>query len=284
MGTRWTPALEEELRARWASGETMSAIAKAMGVTRNSIIGKSNRLSLQFHSGAARHFSETAPSVVEGRTRYPAMVREPGRNGVLKPGIFNRKLGSTITKGRWKGFPILALTLEERATCPRSCKIWVNCYGNGSHGAIRYKAGDTLLRALTEDLTRLQRIHPEGFAVRLHSLGDFNSMGYFEFWRDALLLYPALRIFGYTARQEADPVGAAIANLRRERWDRFAVRTSGASGGASTVVVPSLLEAPADAIVCPAQHNPAGKNRSCSTCAICWSHSAREKVVAFLAH
>ncbi len=43
----------------------------------------------------------------------------------------NVKLGKKVTKGIYKGYPIFTLTLEERKTCPRSCKHWNNCYGDG---------------------------------------------------------------------------------------------------------------------------------------------------------
>lgn len=277
----WPDWRVEELKKRWQVGESMSDIARAMGTTRNAIIGKSNRLNLQFHSGAARQFSPTAPSVTQGRTRYPGMVRLAGNGGVLKPGAFNRKLGSVITKGRWKAFPVYALTLEERATCPRSCKIWVNCYGNGSHGAIRYQAGELLMRALLVDLGRLQRIHPDGFAVRLHSLGDFFSVDYVEFWRRALVAFQGLRVFGYTARQADDPIGAAVAALRDMDWNRFAIRTSGAPEGPRTAIIRKASEAAAGAIICPAQLS---KTASCSSCALCWAHPAKDRVIAFLQH
>jgi hypothetical protein len=47
----------------------------------------------------------------------------------------------------------------------------------------------------------LQTQHPGGFLVRLHVLGDFYSVRYAELWHEALEAYPALHIFGYTARE-----------------------------------------------------------------------------------
>lgn len=64
---------------------------------------------------------EDDAAVVEARTRHPHLVRDPTPNDwVLKSGEHSRKLGSHVTKGRWKGYPIFSISLEERATCPRS--------------------------------------------------------------------------------------------------------------------------------------------------------------------
>ncbi len=56
----WTPELEDELRVHWANGESASKIAEAMGggLTRNSIIGKANRMSLP---GRRKQAPRTAP-------------------------------------------------------------------------------------------------------------------------------------------------------------------------------------------------------------------------------
>ena len=35
-----------------------------------------------------------------------------------------------VKKGKFAGYVIFTLTLEERATCPRDCFHWDNCYGN----------------------------------------------------------------------------------------------------------------------------------------------------------
>ena len=80
-----------------------------------------------------------------------------------------------ITKGKWKGFPVFGLTLEERATCPRSCEQWLSCYGNGmgQRRAYRYEHGPKLLEALDKELGILSS-EPKtrnGFAIRLHTLG-----------------------------------------------------------------------------------------------------------------
>lgn len=115
--------------------------------------------------------------------------------------------------------------------------------------------------------------------VRLHILGDFYSIGYLEMWREALDAFPALNVFGYTARGPRDRIGRAVAALRDRQWERFAVRTSGATSGPRTFVVQSETDpAIGGAILCPAQTN---KTRACSTCALCW---ATKKDIAFILH
>lgn len=283
MTKTWPDARVEELKTRWNAGESMGDIAAALGTTRNAIIGKSNRLNLQFHGKEPHPIPAGSDADVFATTRFRSRVKAPPRTGVLKPGSYQRKLGAMVLKGAWKGFPIWSLTLEERATCPRSCRQWLSCYGNQSGHSIRFAHGPKLLDAIRLDLAHLQRIHPAGFAVRLHQLGDFFSVEYVEFWRSALSRFPALHVFGYTARLKSTPIGGAIDALRNDRWDRFAIRTSGAYTGPLTKVVKDVASA-GDAIICPAQHNPGGKNIHCGACALCWSPAARGRAIAFLEH
>ena len=71
-------------------------------------------------------------AIIEGTTRHSHLIRKPNpQEMVLKSGENSRKLGSVVEKGKWKGFPIFSLSLEERKTCPRSCSVWDRCYGNG---------------------------------------------------------------------------------------------------------------------------------------------------------
>jgi hypothetical protein len=66
-----------------------------------------------------------------GRSIFPSRVFDPDEVGrVLKDGHQSRKIGKAVTKGPRRGWPIFTLTLEERATCPRTCKAWGFCYGN----------------------------------------------------------------------------------------------------------------------------------------------------------
>src|SRR4051812_1807050 len=59
---------------------------------------------------------------------------------VLISGHNSRKIGAAVTKGRWSGYPVFTLTLEERATCPRSCLHWLDCYGNKMNWPTRWMA------------------------------------------------------------------------------------------------------------------------------------------------
>jgi len=85
------------------------------------------------------------PAVVAGRTVYPTTVCSPRRDVggpcVLKSAANSRKIGGEILKGRWNGFPAYTLTLEERATCPTTCRHWRSCYGNKMQWAQRMQAG-----------------------------------------------------------------------------------------------------------------------------------------------
>lgn len=215
--------------------------------------------------------------MLENRTRYPDRVYDAPVD-VLKSGMDQRKIGPVVTKGRWKGFRIFTLTLEERATCPPTCAQLASCYGNNMQWSSRYRHGDELQARLFLQLVRLQDRFPRGFVVRLHILGDFYSVTYVDFWALALDEFPALHVFGYTAHPANGMIGAKIAALRDKHWDRFAVRTSGAKEGPRTNVYASQARIPRGTIYCPVQRM---KSRNCGTCALCW---ATDKPIAFLQH
>jgi hypothetical protein len=258
-----------------------------MGLTPGQIAGKAMRLNLQFHHGdQVQSISEGHPAAVSARTKFTTTVREPAwHDAVLKPGHHQRKLGGLVTKGAWKGFPIFSLTLEERATCPRSCMMWLRCYGNSMGMARRWQKGPMLERSIEDELGKLQRRYPRGFVVRLHILGDFYSLDYVRFWVRMGKSFPALRVFGYTAHEVSSPIGALIRATANANWDRFAIRTSGALRGLRTVVVDTYEDATRlGAIVCPAQSEKlaaAGKQISCGSCTLCWSS---KRAVGFLLH
>jgi hypothetical protein len=273
----------------WGQTPISRQLSKEWGVevTRNMIIGKSRDLSLHYGGGNPMELAKGHPAVVKGRSLFPSKVLDPDEYGVLKAGQGNRKLGAGIEKGRWKGMPIYALSLEERATCPRTCLRFRDCYGNHMHNAKRYRHGPRLIKALDRELAVLQQKHPGGFVVRLHVLGDFYSPEYVAEWFGWLQKYPALNIFGYTAWQKGTPVGEAIELVRTWNWDRFSVRTSGADDGPRTITIPKqvreqgrlALKNDGEVIICPVQ---TGQTASCSTCGVCWG--ARDKAVAFIRH
>jgi hypothetical protein len=150
-------------------------------------------------------------------------------------------------------------------------------------GAIRWQAGEDLEWCLQREVALLDLRHPNGFAVRLHTLGDFYSVPYVELWRSLLDRHSALHIWGYTARiDEDDPITAALVSLVKQYWDRCAIRFSNAPfpfEAPSTITIETGYQKPADGtILCPEQ---IGKTESCSTCALCWQTTRR---IAFIQH
>ena len=243
----------------------------------------------------SRRFTEHAPigkrivnlardhaAAVEGRPLFSwrTSTEDPKP---LKPGNYQRKIGSHVGKGAWSGFPIYCLTLPERTTCPRSCGHWLDCYGNKMNWAKRHAPGERLEFALRAQIAALAAKHPDGFVVRLHILGDFYSVEYVEMWAALMARYPMLRVFGYTARDPNEAIGEALGLIEhRHRW-RWAVRYSNGDpdvvwAHARTVSIDTAEDCPPDAIVCPAQTD---KTDCCGTCALCWTtHLA----IAFLRH
>lgn len=234
--------------------------------------------------GNPKILAKNHPAVVEGRSLF---TKPAGKfsDRVLVSGFNSKKIGKKCIKGRWAGMPIFTLTLEERKTCPRSCVLWRSCYGNRMHWSRRNQAGAELEMKLECELAGLQGKHPNGFVVRLHVLGDFYSVEYVQRWANWLDVYPALRVFGYTARQENDPIGRELRELVRRRWKRFAVRSSGGylggwRGGTipKTIVVQDANFVPEGSIICPAQTQ---KSDCCGTCTLCWETT---KPIVFLEH
>lgn len=228
--------------------------------------------------GSRFRLSRSHPALKDGRPLFPSRVFEATEvPRLLIDGHNSRKIGRQVQKGRWRGFPIFTLTLPERSTCPRSCKEWSTCYGGSMPFARRIAPGDAFEILLCAELAEKQRLYPDGFVVRLHVLGDFYSADYVAMWAEALDAFPALHVFGYTARDPEDEIGAPLLALASQRWDRFAMRFSG-QGFASmgSEVVDSADES--DHLICPAQ---TGKTGCCSSCALCWTS---RRTIAFLRH
>jgi hypothetical protein len=216
------------------------------------------------------------PAVVEGRPLFKRSANEHKRATarVLVSGHNSRKIGKYVTKGAWKSWPIFTLTLEERATCPSSCELWQGCYGNRMPWSIRHAAGTVTEQRIAQELAELQQRYPGGFAVRLHVLGDFYSVAYVDMWRGWLQAFPALHVFGFTARTADEAIGVAIARLAGVHWDRFAIRSSGGK-----LPLPSAYVGAHEGISCPAE---TGASECCGTCALCWA--APDKTIVFHEH
>lgn len=213
------------------------------------------------------------PAVVNGRTIHQSTRRDPISNEahILKSVADNTKLGNgsgVIVKGKWAGMPMLSLTLEERATCPRDCLRWRECYGNGMAFAHRFEHGPRLIFRLNAELRSLSEQYPNGFVVRLHVLGDFYSKEYVEQWLQWLDFFPMLRVFGYTA-QYNNPIARAVSYGRVKFPDRWWVRFSRnfANAGPYNIFAPQqgMVQ---NSILCLEQ---AGKVSSCLDCGLCWS-------------
>lgn len=211
-------------------------------------------------------------------TIFRDKVEAPGTKApLLKDGRNNSKIGGDVLKGRLKGARLYTLTLEERATCPRSCDLWTTCYGNAMPHSTRWKHGPELESQLRDEVAALCA---DGrlILLRLHVLGDFYSTGYVRMWADLLFRHPNLTVFGFTAWPARSPIGGAIDLLRETYPLRFMVRRSGATGrwGSFVIDFPTEKRRLGDAIVCPEQAEAMdGKQgRHCGNCALCWHTDA----------
>jgi hypothetical protein len=311
----WQNERVEVLRRMWMSGWTTDTIAKALGVTRGRVSqlakdhglparkagrkrgskgtpgsgrrapergGPLTRLKGTKPGGRSMRLAKNHPAAVEGRTLFPKSVVSVDQSPRLFiSGVNQRKIGKAVVKGRWKGMPIYCLTLEERATCPRSCDVWHDCYGNNMHWARRHAHGPALEHRIIDELLELNRVHPNGFVIRLHILGDFYSVGYVELWHELMKLLPGLHVFGFTAHDPESEIGAAI--IRWMQWSneqtdaRAWIRFSGIDAYSLGALVIDR-ESDSRHVVCPAQ---TGETYCCGTCGLCWT---MDKTIEFVRH
>ncbi|MCB1341397.1 MAG: hypothetical protein KDK24_10100 [Pseudooceanicola sp.] len=230
-------------------------------------------------------YAKTAPADATG-TIYPTRV-SPVLEGeaVLKDGAHSSKIGGDVLVGRLRGAKIFTLTLEERATCPRSCRHWVGCYGNAMQAARRWQHGPELIDRLANEVAALCAEHAH-VLIRLHTLGDFWSVEYLAFWVGQLDLHDNLTIFGFTAWGPGTPIGDGVDRVRRAGPDRFMIRTSNRTGtwGSFTLDFPTEAPRIGDALVCPEQRDAnAGhvKKTHCGSCGACWND---DRPIAFICH
>lgn len=222
------------------------------------------------------------PAVIEGRTLFPTRrIASARADRLLKSGEHSRKIGDRVTKGAWAGCKIFTLTLEERATCPRSCEHWVTCYGSGMPWSLRVQADGDLMVLLSAELRKLCAVHGR-ILVRMHVLGDFYSTAYVAFWRAMLDVLPGLHLFGYTARRD-DAISREIEMLNAH--DRAWIRWSNgapAKRGMRAMTVDTLQEGiDLGLIVCPAQWHAKRDSICCGSCALCWTV---DRDIGFMRH
>ena len=178
-----------------------------------------------------------------------------------------------MTKGKHKATNIYIDT-RGRATCPRSCGHWEDCYGNNMPFAHRLTAGQGLTKKIYADLTAIQKKHKQ-FLVRLHVLGDFYSVDYVEFWAMCLKKFPGLAIWGYAHWHPGTDIGDAIGRLRGK---------SGAGLQLDSQTCPKMLclqtlRRLQQRVLLVL--NRQAKAKSCADCALCWTMN---KPVKFLTH
>lgn len=270
----------------------------AMGTRMRAVLGEKYRNDVARHANYAVKpervtiLAANAAPVREARTVYPS-TRQPtiGAKRLLVDGKQNRKIGGQIQKGAWAGMPVFTLTLEERATCPKSCPMFRGCYGNAMHFAVRFRPDDAFEKRLALEVALLAMTHPKGFVVRLHVLGDFYSVDYVHLWRDLLAQFDNLRVYGYTARvpedfgdPESRKIGFAIGATKDEFPDRFRIRWSRREPCAdSTTVItyrPDQSRVP-EGLVCAAERD---LTACCSTCGMCWSEALKDETIVFILH
>ena len=207
--------------------------------------------------------------IKEGRTRYSKSVKPVSdMRNLLVSGHSNIKIGRDVRKGKFRGYWIYTLSLEERKTCPASCNHWQTCYGNNMPFAKRIDhTSDGFMERLETEIARLCKTHKKGVLIRLHALGDFYSIEYVYLWRRMLITHTNLALFGYTARR--DGIGDRIAIMNANYSERCMIRFS--NGGFSTMSTVSIKDETSKhdgAFICPEQ---SGKTRCCATCGACWS-------------
>jgi hypothetical protein len=223
-----------------------------------------------------------APHVSESRTKFRKSVKTVDQvSNLLVSGHNNVKIGRDVRKAKFRGYWIYTLSLEERKTCPDSCRHWQTCYGNNMPFAKRVDHTDPkFLPTLEAEIQKLCAMkNRAGTLIRLHALGDFFSVEYVEFWMRMLRTYDKLALFGYTARHPVTPIGDMVWLMNRRNPGRCMIRFSDAQLPAmSTVSIGDESGCPPNAFICPEQ---TGKTRCCATCGACWSTT---KNVAFMEH
>jgi hypothetical protein len=239
---------------------------------------------------AVRGLDPSHPAMVENRTLFPSTVvdvTEEMKERLLVSGENNTKLGKTVAKGRFKGYALYGLSLEERATCPADCAVRAICYGGSMPFARRHRIvePDVFFDKLGFEIADLAGEH-EGLLIRLHVLGDFPDVEYVGFWADVLSEYPNVACYGYTSRSTTawggDEIGDAIQAVKDQYPDRFRIRwSSPVPRPDGAMVINNIPQTPRteEGIVCPAQTDATA---CCASCALCWE--APKDTILFVKH
>ena len=213
------------------------------------------------------------PALAQAVTIHPRMRRSPTETTILKSVSDNKKMGkggNVISKGKWAGMPMFQMSLEERATCPRTCPQWASCFANNMAFAHRIDhTHPDFLPVLHDEIHALARKYRHGFVIRPHVIGDYYSPEYVAFWINQTAEHENLHIFGFTHSLRDSKMGRMITewNKNPRVWVRFSDQ-----GGEMSANVEG------EGIQCPEQTD---KTDSCLTCGICWSTT---KPVRFIAH
>ena len=213
------------------------------------------------------------PVLVQAITIHPKARRSPLDTTILKSVSANSKLGkgdNVISKGHWAGMPMYQMSLEERATCPSSCKQWAACFANNMAFAHRIDhTHPQFMELLGLEIKSLALKYKHGFVIRPHIIGDYFNAEYAAFWIEQTALYPNLRVFGFTHWPRDSIIGRMINewNKNPRVWIRFSDQ-----GGDMSANVEG------EGFPCPEQ---TGKTQSCLTCGACWSTT---RAVSFKQH
>ena len=193
----------------------------------------------------------------------------------------NVKLGKIVKKGKHKGKHILTLTLIERETCTNECEHYLTCYGNNMPFAHRFEVNEAFMLRLESDIEYYVQKYPEGILIRLHVLGDFESIQYIVFWNRMLHTYSSIAIYGYTRNhitskyEHIRALGYKTIAVRNIHKDRFAIRFSNKLDDDFSANSRDITD---KGITCLAQVKA---NVSCSDCTLCW---ASKKQIGFITH
>jgi len=224
-------------------------------------------------------------AIVNATTLYNASkftIRDVSnyKHKVLKAST-NIKLGKKVNKGKLKGMKMYTLTLIERETCTDECEHYTDCFGNNMHVAHRFEVNDAFMLRLESDIHATAVANPDGFLVRLHILGDFQSVEYTLFWERMMIHYPNLHVYGYS-RNHIDSkyshvrdIAKELIRLRSKYQERWAVRFSNKLDQEYSANSRDITD---KGITCLAQVKT---DVSCSDCTLCWSS---KKAIGFITH